>query len=465
MTDPAEAFDARPSRRIEAILFLTVPLFPFVQLGVASGLPDLTERLGSTPSETVWVMSAFLLACAVFAPLIGCLGDILGRKRMLVVTVCLVTIGSVIGLIGVELWQIVAGRVLQGAVAGIFPLAFSLARELLPHARHAPVIGLMTAITGLGAGVSLLCGGIFTDLFTYRAVFVFNLLGAVTVLVCALLLPRSCQRLDTARIDVAGAVLFGGGMFLIMLVVTEIGTWAENPARAILFGSCGVAALAALVRVERYVQSPLLNVRVLRIPAVLGINLSTLLINIAGFVVFVLVPQFAETDPSAGYGFGSSATGVGALLLPGAALTLFAGPLLGQLGNRIGHHRALAISALLVAIGMAGLALSMSMPLVFFAMAGVSLAGLNLAFGAMTNGIIAAVPPENVGEGTGTNSLVRTVGNALGSQLSAGILAIYLISPDPGAAGQGYMVAFIVCAIVAVAGAVAALAVRATIRP
>jgi MFS family permease len=444
-----------------AILLGVVFLFPIVQLGAAPALTDIGTRLQLGPGQTVWVMSAFLLSGAVCAPLIGSLGDVVGRRRMLVITMAVVAAGSLVGSVSNELWQLVAGRALQGAVAGVFPLAFSIARDIVPAVRQTLVIGLLTAVAGVGAGVAMLLGGLATDALTYRAVFGVDLVGALAALSGALLLPTPpTTRLSRGRVDLGGAVLLAASVLPLMLAITELGDWVSEPVRAVALLGSGAVLLVVLVAVEHRVRAPLLDLRILAQPALLVINAASLLVNIGGFAVFVLVPQFAQSDPaSTGFGFGSSASQVGVALLPAAVLTIGAGPLLGRLGLRIGHHRAQACAAGLVALGMAGLAFGPASPVEFFVLGGCALMGLNLCFTAMTNAIVEQVPSHHVGAATGTNSLVRTVGNAFGAQSSAGILVAFQLPTTRVTTLAGFRSAFLVCAVAAAAGALLALAV------
>jgi len=452
---------ARPGARgaARAFLLLLPPvLFPFFQIGITPALPSLAADMHVGAGELAWVMSAFLISCAVAAPLLGRLGDAYGHRRVLIVTLVIVGAGSALAVFASDFWLLVVGRVLQGSAGGVLPLSVALIRRLLPAARQAPAIGLLTALVGLAAGFALLSGGLLTDAFSFRAVFTADLAAVLAALGCAALLPPSTPPSRRGRVDFVGAIVLGVGTLLVVSAITEIGHFPDGLLRALVTATAGTALLVALVAVELRSAHPLLNVRLLRRPAVLWIDISTLLVNIAGFAVFLLVPQLAQLEPALG-GFGSSATEVGVFLLPGAVLTIAAGPAFSRLGARIGHPWTAAIAASVVAAGMAGLALFTWSALTFFIAAAVALVGLNLAFGAMTNALVSAVPGENVGEATGINSLARTTGNALGSQMTGVIVAGGLVAPAVDAL-SAFSAAFLVSAVIGVAGSVAALGAR-----
>ena len=449
----------RSPRLAQATLVAVVFMFPLVQLGTSPGLIDIGRRFGEPPDATVWVMSAFLLASAIFAPLIGCLGDAYGKRRLLVATLVLVVLGSVLAALAPNLGTLVAGRALQGAVAGVFPLGFALTRELLHPLRHAQAIGLLTAVTGLGAGVALLLGGVLVDGLSFRGVLWFNGACAAITLVAVIAFVREPPVHRTVGLDIAGAALLAAGVLCIMLAANDIvhvkrDLWLIV---ALLIG--GLALLIALVTVERHVRRPLINIPLFATPGVLATNLAALLVNIGGFSVFVLVPQFAQARAANG-GFGTNATVVGLLLLPGAALMLLVGPAVGALGRRTGHRITFAAAAALVAIGTLGLATRPTSIFVYFAFAGVAFIGLNTSFAAMTNLIISLVPDQNTGEATGANSLVRTVGNAIGAQLGAAIVASSVVVGDLNPITAAYSTAFVTSAVISAVGGLVILVMR-----
>jgi MFS family permease len=190
---------------------------------------------------------------------------------------------------------------------------------------------------------------------------------------------------------------------------------------------------------------------------VLLTNVATLLVGFGMFGSYILIPQLAEADPSTGYGFGVGATRAGLLLLPGSLAMLFLGPLSGIIGSRFGNRVSLAIGGLGTAVGLALLAWRHSSQLEVAGYATLMSGGIALAFAAMPNLILEAVPVQQTGEATGFNALVRSVGSSLGSQISATILASTAVAGV--AVDAGFRDAFLVSAAVALGSAVIAVCI------
>jgi MFS family permease len=182
------------------------------------------------------------------------------------------------------------------------------------------------------------------------------------------------------------------------------------------------------------------------------------------FGSFILIPQLAGTPEASGYGFGLDATGAGLLLLPGALVMLLAGPLSGALGGRFGSKFPLALGSAVTAVGLLLLALDHGSQGAVLGWAILMYAGIGLAFAAMPNLIVAAVPPTRSGEAMGFNALVRSVGASLGTQVAAAVLAGSAVAGSPLPADGGYTAAFLIGAGVTLLAGLAALAIPAARR-
>src|SRR5215211_2888763 len=414
--------DRQHPNRTLLILGVAALAFALAQTTLIPALPELMRALDTDASGVTWTLTAYLVAAAVFTPLVGRLGDIYGKSRLLVIALVAFAAGSVIAAASANLWIVVGGRVVQGVGGGIFPLCFAIIRDEFPRERVGRSIGLMSAIAGIGGGIGLVLGGVLVDRVSYHWIF---WLGAVMGLGAAvapeLLVPESPIRTH-ARLDIRGA-----------------------------------AVLAGFVALERRTPEPLADMSALAKPPVLITNLATLLVGFGMFGSFILIPTLAEAPTSTGYGFGVDATRAGLLLLPGSLAMLALGPLSGILGSRVGNKVPLAIGSFLTAAGLALLAAAHGSQAEVVAFSLVMSAGIGLAFAAMPNLIIEAVPAHQTGEATGLNALVRSVGASLGSQVSATILAASAVAGI--ATDAGFTHAFAVSALVAAGAGAAALAI------
>jgi MFS family permease len=250
------------------------------------------------------------------------------------------------------------------------------------------------------------------------------------------------------------------GLVLPLIAISQAHDVGWGSARTLGLIGAGLAVLAFWVALERRTTEPLADITALTKPPVLMTNIATLLVGFGMFGSFVLIPTLAEAPTSTGYGFGADATRAGLLLLPGSFAMLALGPLSGIIGSRFGNKVPLTIGGFVTALGLGLLSVAHGSQLEVVLFALVMSAGIGLAFAAMPNLIIEAVPPEQTGEATGFNALVRSVGASLGSQVSATILAASAVAGV--ATDAGFSHAFAVSAVIAAcAGAVAMFIPRA----
>jgi MFS family permease len=252
-------------------------------------------------------------------------------------------------------------------------------------------------------------------------------------------------------------VILGVGLALPLYAIAEANKWGWGSVKTLGLIAAGLVVLAVWVAIERRTDDPLADIPTLTRPPVLMTNIATLLTGFGMFGSFILIPQLAEAPASTGYGFGASATEAGLLMVPGSVTMLLSGPLSGVLGNRFGSKIPLALGGLVSAIGLLLLSLAHGSQTEVLIFAIVMFSGIGLAFAAMPNLIVDAVPQHQTGEATGFNALVRSVGSSLGSQVSASILAGSIVAGGLPSDGS-FKTAFAISAGVAlVAGAMALL--------
>jgi MFS family permease len=202
----------------------------------------------------------------------------------------------------------------------------------------------------------------------------------------------------------------------------------------------------------------LVDMRMMRIPTVWWTNISGLLIGVGMYASIVVIPPFVQTATSHGYGFGASPAGSGFFLVPQAAAMLVIGLVNGRITAAIGAKVALFIGCVLGAVSFAVLIVGHHAPWEFYVSTGVSGIGFGLAFAAMSNLVVMAVPDSQTGIATGMNANIRTIGGAIGSQVVASILASGIAS---GAVPKeaGYVASFGVLGVAFALAAVAALVI------
>jgi EmrB/QacA subfamily drug resistance transporter len=449
-----------PVRSLTILSFAALA-FALAQTTLLPALGLLARELHTDSSGVAWTITGYLIAAAVCTPLVGRLGDMFGKRRMLVISLSVFAAGSVTAALSSSLELMVAGRALQGVGGGIFPLCYSIIRDEFPRERVATSIGLISATFGVGGGVGLVVGGLLVDHASYHWIFwLGGAMAAIAAVLTQLLIPESPNR-SPGRVDLRGAAVLAAGLVLPLLAIARANEWGWGSATTLGLLGAGAAILTGWVVLQLRTEQPLADVRTLARPAVMMTNLTTLLIGFGMFGSFILIPQLAEAPVASGYGFGFDATGAGLLMLPAALVMLVTGPLSATIGKRIGLKAPLALGALVAAVGLLGLALDHGSHAGLLGWNVVLSIGIGLSFAAMPVLIFAAVPQHETGEATGFNMLIRSVGASLGSQVSAAILAGSVTAgallPTDGA----YTTAFLVSAAIAAAASVAALLIPA----
>jgi EmrB/QacA subfamily drug resistance transporter len=453
---PPHADRPHPLRSL-LILGAAALAFALAQTMLIPALGELTHQLDTDASGIAWLLTGYLVAAAVSTPVAGRLGDMFGKRRLLVISLVTFGAGSTIAALGSSLELVVAGRVLQGFGGGIFPLCFGIIRDEFPPEKVAGGIGLISAIFGIGGGAGLIGGGLIADHLSYHWIFWLGTISAaLAALAIELWVPESPER-KPGRVDLRGAVLLGLGLVMPLIAISRANDWGWGSTRTLGLIAAGLVVLAAWTAVERRTEQPLADIPTLISPPVLMTNIATLFVGFGMFGSFILIPQLAEAPEATGYGFGLDSTGAGLLLLPGSLLMLFAGPLSGVLGGRYGSKLPLALGAAVTSLGLVGLGLDHGTRLAVTAWAVVMSGGIGLAFAAMANLVVEAVPPAQTGEASGINTLIRSVGASLGSQVTAAILAGSAIAGSPLATDGGFTAAFLVGAGVAALASVIAI--------
>jgi EmrB/QacA subfamily drug resistance transporter len=441
--------------RVVSLLSFAALTYALAQTMIIAAFDELKGTFAASTSSVAWTLSAFLVISAVATPVLGRLGDMFGKRRMLVAALVLFCAGSIVAALAHSLAVIVIGRAVQGLGGGIFPLCFSIARDELPPDKRRSGIGMISAMVGLGGGGGLLLGGLLIDHVGWQSIF---WLSAAEAALAAVLVRRfvgdSGVR-NPGRVDVVGAVLLAVGLVLPLAAVTQAPAWGWSDPRIVALTVVGLALLAVWVRYERRRPAPLVNLTLLTSRPVLMTNAATFLAGFGMFGSFIAIPQIAQA-PLADHGLGLDATGIGLLLLPGALVMLVCGPLSGWLGNRTASRIPLVLGGTLSAVGLIGLGLYHGSDAQLLAFSVPMYAGIGLSYAAMPNLIVDAVPLRQTGEATGVNALVRSVGSALGGQVCATLLASSALA-DGAPGGSGVTASFFISAAVAGLGAIVAV--------
>jgi MFS family permease len=426
-------------------------------------LPLFGAVFGVAGQDTAWILTAYLLSAAVATAVGGRLGDMFGKRRMLAVALVVAAAGTALSgaaptnVLGV----MIAGRVLQGAAAAAFPLAFAIIREQLPAGRTSGGNAVVSAIYGIGGGLGIILAGPITEHLSWRWLFWLPMmLAAVCLIGVVTLLPESPARTGQ-RVSWLAAALLSGALVALLVAISQGHAWGWGSSRVAALLAAAAVLFAAWVITEMRAAVPLVDMRMMRLRAVWTTNAAAVLLGFGVLGLFVLIPAMVELPRIGGFGFGASVTGAGLYLLPTVvAMPAFA-IAAGAAHRLVGSKLPMAAGSLISMAGFAFLAADHGSSWQVYLGSAIVGAGIGLSFAAMANLIVTAVRPEQTGVATGMNILARTVGGSLGGQVAASVLAA-----NTGLRGlpseHGFTVSFVIGAIGLAASFVTSLAIPAT---
>jgi MFS family permease len=386
-------------------------------------IKDLPQLLDTTPGDATWVLTSTLLSGAVATPIMGRLGDLFGKRRMLIASLAVMVVGALVSAVTSDLLTMIAGRTLQGFAMGAIPLGIGLMRDMLPRERLGSAMALMSSSIGVGGGLALPAAALVAQHTDWHTLFYGAAgLGALAILLTLLVVPESPTRAD-GSFDLPGALGLSAGLVLFLLPITKGSDWGWTSGTTL-----GLFAAAAVVLVlwgvmELRITAPLVDLRTTARPAVLFTNLASIMVGVSFYVVSLVLPQLLQLPESTGYGLGRSMVVAGLCVAPLGLTMMFTAPVYARLSARYGPKTTLIIGLLIIALGYGGGLGLMDAAWQTVVTSVVLGAGIGLAYSSLPALIVGAVPASETGAATGLNTLMRSIGTSVSSAVIGMVLA------------------------------------------
>jgi EmrB/QacA subfamily drug resistance transporter len=422
-TIPTHAVDDRAHHQVTfAVLAVGVSAYALLQSLVVPVLPTIEHALHTTQTNVTWVLTAYLLSASIFTPILGRLGDMSGKKRMFVVALIALAVGSLLAAIATSLTVMIVARVIQGIGGGVLPLAFGIIRDEFPAAKVSGAVGILAGLTAVGGGLGIVVAGPIVDLLDYHWLFWIPLIMiSAAALTAYFVVPESPVKTE-GTINWLAAALLSTWLVALLLAVSQAPTWGWSSARVLVLLGVAVIVTGLWVLVEARSVNPLIDMRMMRIRAVWATNLVALLFGVGMYATFAFLPQFLQTPASTGYGFGASITASGLMILPQAVGMFVLGLVAGRLAARFGSKNVLISGSAISVVGFLMVALDHDQRWDIYVASAIMGVGIGMAFSAMSNLIVVAVPPEQTGVASGMNANIRTIGGSLGAAVMASVV-------------------------------------------
>ncbi|MFB6771501.1 MFS transporter [Streptomyces sp. NPDC048232] len=431
----------------------TVPVLAFAGIVVAvmqtllvPVIKDLPALLDTSPSNATWVLTSTLLSGAVATPIMGRLGDLFGKRRMLIVSLSVMVVGALISAFTDALIPMIVGRTLQGVAMGAIPLGIGLMRDILPRERLGSAMALMSSSIGVGGGLALPAAALVAQHTDWHTLFYGAAgLGVLSIALTLLVVPESPLRAK-GSFDLPGAVGLTAGLILFLLPITKGSDWGWSSPTTLGLFAAAVVVLLLWGLMELRVAAPLVDLRTTARREVLLTNLASIMVGVSFFVISLVLPQLLQLPAETGYGLGQSMVVAGLCVAPLGLTMMFTAPVYARLSARYGPRTTLIIGLLIIGIGYAGglgLMNAAWQTVITSVLIG---AGIGLAYSSLPALIIGAVPASETGAANGLNTLMRSIGTSVSSAVIGMVLAN--TSNDVGGVAvptmQGFRVSFLI---------------------
>ena len=437
------------------LLAVAAVAYALLQSLVAPALLTIQEDLHTTTAGAAWILTAYLLSASVITPIAGRLGDMYGKKRVRVAVLVVLALGTALAGLATTIGVMIVARLIQGAGGAIFPLSFAIIRDEFPRERVPHGIALISAILGIGGGLGIVLAGPIVEHLTYHWLFWFPLVAVVIATIgIFIFVPESPVR-TRGRIDPIGAVLLAAWLTALLVPISEGPVWGWTSPKTLGLFALAAVLIPVWVWTESRSRAPLVDMQMMRLRPVWTTNLAALVLGFGMFASFVLVPEFVELPARDGFGFGASVTQAGLFMLPATIGMLIGGPISGRLSSTVGSRVPLILGALLSSNAFVLLTLAHDQRWEIYLALLVMGIGIGFAFASMANLIVESVPAQQTGVATGMNTIIRSTGGAIGSQVSAAIVTATLVAGRP--TDRGFTLAFAAAAGALAFGFVVAL--------
>ncbi|NUU24824.1 MAG: MFS transporter [Streptomycetaceae bacterium] len=420
---PPHAEGARHPRVIVAVLAFCGIVVSLMQTLVVPLLTDLPRLLDTSASNASWVVTATLLSGAVCTPVMGRLGDMYGKRRILALCLALLTVGSVICGLSDAILPMVAGRLLQGASFGVIALGMSLMRDELPPDKLGPSVALMSATLGIGGAIGLPVAALVAQNADWHMLFWgAAALGALDIVLVLVFVPESPIR-TPARFDVLGTLGLAAGLVCLLLGISKGADWGWGSTTTLGLFAAAVVVLPLWGLVELRTKAPLVDLRISARPQVLFTNLASVVIGFSMYAMSLVFPQVLMLPEATGYGLGKSMVVTGLVMAPAGLVMMLVSPLSAKLSAAKGPKVSLLVGTSVTAFGY--LVAQVMLDAVWKVVVATSVAsvGVALAYSAMPALIMQAVPARQTGAATGLNTLMRSIGTSTSAAVVSMILA------------------------------------------
>ncbi|MFQ6329089.1 MFS transporter [Nocardia sp. CWNU-33] len=385
---------------------------------------DLPKLLNTSASNASWVITATLLSAAVTTPIAGRLGDMYGKRRMLLISCLPLIAGSAVCAMAASVAPMVIGRGIQGMGVGIVPLGISALRDLLPPERLGSSIALMSSSLGIGGALGLPISAAVAENTSWQVLFwAAAILGSLVAVLIWLYVPGTSAAESAGRFDFLGALGLGAGLVCLLVAVSKGATWGWASGTILGLFAAAVIVFATWGWWELRTRDPLVDLRVTARPQVLLTNAASVVVGFAMYAQALILPQLLQLPEATGYGLGQSMLAMGLWMAPAGLMMMVVSPLGATLSAARGPKVTLLTGCLVIALGYASSIVLLGSTWGLLVVTLVCNAGVGLGYGAIPALIMSAVPQSETAAANSFNTLMRSIGTSFAAAVVGVVLS------------------------------------------
>lgn len=396
---------------------------------IYSAFKAIIQQTGD-PVGAGWLISAYFVVAGPAAVVGGRLGDMYGRKRVLIAVLIAVMCGSLVSWLSPNMLGMILGRGLQGVSGAIIPLCVAILRETAPEKRFSFGLGVILSAHALGTMLGLLAGGFIVDHLHWRMVFL-AAAGAAAVGLTGVILfaPQSTgsrQKLDWLGLGIAPSVA------LLLFAISSINNPKISGLSVVLIVLVSLAMLAVWAWHELRQANPLVDLRALKNRNIAVANLTALIVSMGPSQISLYFSLLIQQPAWTGIGFGKSASASGAYKAPSTIISALLGPGAGYSAGRWGARTVLLYGAISQSIGWTVICLYHNNFWLFMGVLLLCSSGSMVTNVGITGIVTLSAKKSHSGEALGLLQVSKSIGNALGAQLVGLLLSLSLIKSASG---------------------------------
>ncbi len=424
-----DEFDSRYARRTMILLSGLVLIVMYVEGMLTPSLPSISHTFKVSVSQVSLVLSAYLVSGVALSPIAGKMGDVYGKKKVLVIAMVIYAGAVSVTGFSPNFTFMVVSRAVQGIGLTMMPLGMSLVREEFPRHLVPKAQAMLSAMFGVGFAISLPMGSLISNDFGWRATYHTAVPFVLVIVVLTIVFVRESRfRRPETKIDYVGSALLGSSLSMYVLAISEGPVWGWTSTIVMSLLVAATIVLVPMVLYERaYNRSggePILDFRLLSIRNVMIANLALVVSGLGMFLAMQTFTYRFESPPSSGIGL--SILGTGLSLVPFALGMIVLGPLTGRWVTRFGVKPFTILGPLVSA---AGFILEATVPgyslmLIYEFIIG---GGISMVNASVINLLVLSVDPKDMGLATSMNGSFRYLGSSIGAPIAGAIMGTYIL--------------------------------------